>query len=237
MLNLAICDDNEFFLQELGSHIRTILRTLGREYALSSFTSGAQLLNSGFHDIIFLDIRMEGIDGIETAKKLRARGDSCKLVFLTAYKQYVFHAFDLEAAHYLMKPVSFPKLSSVLSRIIDGLNFDSQNFVDVKQGSSFTRIRFCDILYIEVIDRKLFLHTLKETYAFYGKIEQLEHDLTDVFFRCHRSYIVNLSYVIHYNNESIGLSNGEKILISRRRYKEFCKYFLSFLKKEEMQHE
>lgn len=231
MLSLAICDDNELFLQELSNHIRTILIPLGHEYALSSFTSGVQLLNSGFFDIIFLDVRMEGIDGIETAQKLRDRGDTCKLVFLSAYKQYVFRAFDVEAVHYLVKPVSFEKLSSVLYRIINNLNSDSQNFVDVKQAGNLTRIRFCDILYIEVIDRKLFLHTVKQTYDSYGKIDQIERKLPDHFFRCHRSYIINFSYVRHYDNESIRLENGESVLISKRRYKTFCHCFLDFLKK------
>lgn len=220
-----------FFLQELAKEISAVFHNRRTPYSLAEFTGGEQLLNSVPHDIVFLDIEMNGMDGMETAGKLRERGDKCKLIFLTAHKKYVFSAFDVEAAHYFTKPVDPKKLNCVLNRIVNNLEAEEQLFITVKKGSAWTRINYSDILYIEVFDRKLFMHTTQDTYEFYGKLEKLEHEMPDCFFRCHRSYIVNLTFVRHYDKTSILLENGITVLISKRKYREFCTYFLNFLKK------
>lgn len=230
MINIAICDDNEIFLQELAKSIERALEGGKVIYTITKFTSGICLLNAAFYDIVFLDIEMDGLNGIETAIRLRERGDQCKLIFLTAHKKYVFSAFDVDAAHYLVKPIQEEKLKAVLFKCINNMGSDVQDFISVRKGTSLSRVLLKDILYIEVLDRKLFVHSSFETYDFYDKLHRLEDNLPPDFFRCHRSYMVNLSFVIRYNKVAITLKNGEIIPISKRKYSEFCKSFLYFLK-------
>lgn len=231
MIHIAICDDNACFLQELTRHIGSILHSQKNHYTLAGFTSGEQLLNASPFDIVFLDIEMVGMDGMETARKLRERGDRCKLIFLTAHKKYVFSAFDVEAMQYLLKPLDIERLHIVLNQAILRLEAENTQYLNVKQGNKITRVPFGSISYIEVFDRKLFIHTAQCTYDFYGKLEELEELLSEDFFRCHRSYIVNLSYVRRYDKTAITLTNGETVFISKRKYSIFCKRFLAFLKK------
>ena len=86
------------------------------------------------------------------------------------------------------------------------------------------------ILYLEVLDRKIYLHTSEETVPFYGKLEDLEPALPGTFFRCHRSYIVNLRHVQYYNKNEIRLDNEDRIPLSKRRYKSFGLAFMHYLK-------
>lgn len=231
MVYIAVCDDNIYFLQELTRHINAILNEQKSNYTLEEFTSGEQLLNARPFDIIFLDIEMVGMNGMETARKLRERGDKSMLVFLTAHKKYVFSAFDVEAMQYLLKPLDIERLKTVLNQAILRLETENTQYLNIKQGNKVTRVPFNSILYIEVFDRKLFIHTAVCTYDFYGKLDELEELLSDDFFRCHRSYIVNLSYVRRYDKTAITMTTGDMVFISKRKYSMFCKRFLAFLKK------
>lgn len=230
-MNIAICDDDEHCLAEIEKEIAEAFHQGENQYAVARFASGSELLSSGGHDVVFLDVEMEGIDGIETARRLRERGDNCKLIFLTAHEEYALPAFDVEASGYLLKPVNPEKLSALLHKIAGEQQISASHFITVKQGANSVSLNAKDIRYIEVFDRKLFLHTTLMVYDFYEKLERIEKELSGDFFRCHRSYLVNLAYIKRYDKSSITLSNDETVLISKRKYREFCQRFLEFLKK------
>lgn len=102
--------------------------------------------------------------------------------------------------------------------------------IAIRQGTAVRRIPFGQILYLEVINRKIHLHTKNEILPFYGKLEELEPALPETFFRCHRSYIVNLSHVQRYDKKDIWLCNEEQIPLSKRRYQAFGLRFMNYLK-------
>ncbi len=232
MIHIAVCDDDTCFVKEVSQQIAAILTGAAIPYRLSAFSNGIQLLEKGPFDLVFLDVEMPNMDGMETARRLQMGASHCYLVFLTAYRQYVFAAFDVEASHYLIKPVQQEKLQEVLLRLARRIQTETGCCVVVRQGGALRRIPLETIHFIEVLDRKVFLHTSKEVYDFYGKLERFEQELPEVFFRCHRSYIVNFQYVRRYDKTGIRLSNGESIPISKRKYTEFCKEFLYYLKKK-----
>lgn len=231
MLRIAVCDDDALFAEETAGRVAAILKDK-TEYTVSKFTSAGQLLASGPQDIVLLDIEMQGLDGMEAARRLRARGDACRLIFLTSHPRYVFAAFDVEASHYLTKPVEPKKLREVLLRLTARVSEEALRCIAVRQGAGLLRIPLSDILYLEVVDRKVFLHTAEATYDFYGKLEQLEQEFPEGFFRCHRSYIVQFSHIRRYDQAEITLVNGERIPISKRKYQMFCHAFLQYLKKD-----
>lgn len=230
MITIAVCDDNALFLVEVSRQIAAVLEEAGIAFRLSQFTGGGQLLAAPPFELVFLDVEMAPPDGLETARRLRDRGDRSKLVFLTSHKQYVFSAFDVEASQYLLKPPDSQKLREVLLRLCAKAGEEEERFLTVKQGTGICKISLNQILYIEVLGRKITLHTPDKKWDFYGKLEQLEETLPDSFFRCHRSFVVNLAYVSRYDKTTAMMENGDEVPIAKRKYPAFGKAFLTFLR-------
>lgn len=201
-------------------------------HSITTFQNGRDLLNSGFFDIVFLDIEMDGLNGIEAAQKLRLLGYNSRIIFLSSHQKYVFSAFDVSASHYLLKPLDTAKLEEVLSKITRELSSEKEHCYTVKCGSEIQRIPFSQIKFAEVFGRKVSLHTKQEVFTFNGRLDELAESFPLSFFRCHKSYLVNLAMVIKYDKESAILSSGESVPIARRKFGEFGKAFLAFLRKE-----
>ena len=231
MIRIAVCEDEQILLERLTGHIKNILNKHSVIFSIEAYTNGNVLLSRGTFDIVFLDIAMKPLNGLTLAKKLRARGDESKLIFITAHRQYAIDAYDVQAFHYLVKPVDMNKLEAVLLQLCSSLKNEYKHAIAVRQGTSVIRVPFEQILYLEVINRKIYLHKKEESFPFYGKLDELEPALPDTFFRCHRSYIVNFDHVQHYKKEEIWLDNEDTVPLSRRRYQAFGLAFMYYLKK------
>ena len=231
MIRIAVCEDEHILLEQLTDDIKNILNKYSVMYSIKAYANGSALLAREKFDILFLDIAMQPIGGLELAKRLRARGDESKLVFITAHQQYAIDAYDVQAFHYLIKPVDLKKLETVLLKLCSLLKAECEHALTFCQGTLVRRIPFEQILYLEVMNRKIYLHKNEETVPFYGKLNELEPMLPDTFFRCHRSYIVNFNHVKHYKREVIWLDNESIVPLSRRRYQAFGLAFMYYLKK------
>ncbi len=232
MLNIAICDDNLLFAQQANCEIKKILKDNHIEYNVAVFQTGRRLIDAGFFDIVFLDIEMQGLSGLETAEKLRKQSNNCRIIFLTSHRKYVFSAFDVSASHYLLKPLDIVKLKSVIMKIVDEFTIQQEQCCTVKRGTEVHRVPFSQIKFVEVFGRKISLHTQDEIFTFNGRLEELEKTLPKSFFRCHKSYILNLAEVRKYDKETAILQSGNKVPIARRKFAEFGKEFLAFLREK-----
>ena len=232
-MNVFLCDDQSEFMHEFANDLEGYFRTRNIPFQLFLFTSGTELLSSkAVPDLIFLDIKLGEESGLDTARKIRESNTRAKLVFLTAYKQYVFQSFDVDASHYLIKPVSRKKLYPVLDHIIKQLNLLKEPPIILKSGQSTICIFCSDLMYLEVNNKTLTLHNQTYTTEFSGKLESVEKNLPARFFRCHRSYIVNMDYIVWFDRMDLHLSNGEIIPVSKRKYQDFSSTFLKYMKKE-----
>lgn len=233
MLSIAVCDDEIIECAGMAEKIRGTLEEMKVPCFLRQFNSGEELLQSEEDfDIVFLDIMMDGLDGMKTAKRIRKKASCRLLVFISASREYVFDAYDVEAFWYLVKPVERAKLKQVLKKALLKTEAASPDFILVNKGRQKQKIFLRDILYFEIMGRLIDIHKIGGISDYYGKISILEEELREKgFFRCHKSYLVHLKYVKGYNRQEAVLDNGEKIPVSKRRYEEFCKALLSYMKK------
>lgn len=233
MLSIAVCDDEMFDCCKMTKDIKDILEEMEITYTIQQFYNGKELLQAVENfDIIFLDILMHGMDGMQTAQLLREKAFQNKLVFVSSSREYVFDAYDVEAFYYLVKPVDRNKLKNILHRCAMKLAQDPEEFIIINKERHNKKLFLKDIFYFEIRGRVVFVHSVGGIFDYYDQISTLEHNLRDKgFFRCHKSFLVNQGHVDTYNREELTLDNGEKIIIAKRRYEGFCKSILEFMKK------
>ena len=230
-MRIAICDDEK----EICGQLKRLVLRQRADCEVFLFDSGRKLLEARqrFH-IILMDIQMEGMSGIETAKALRMKDENAVLIFVTALKEYVFDAFDVSAFHYLLKPVSEDKFR----RVFESACRQAQKREEEDGEQIFFRTRMRsftlqkrDILYVESRGRKVDIHTVRECVTVYATMNGLAEQLGENFYRCHRGYLVNLGYVAEYEPDRILLRGGETVFMARDKYAEFIRVYMGFLKK------
>lgn len=233
MLSIAVCDDEILDCCNMAKDIKDILGEMDIPFIVRQFSSGRDLLNAMENfDVIFLDIMMCGMDGMKTAQLLREKAFDKILIFISASRDYVFEAYDVEAFQYLVKPIKHHKLKGVFQRVVKKLENHSQEFMLINQGRTRKKLLLREIHYFEIRGRIISVHGVEGIFDYYEQIGTLEKELQGKgFFRCHKSFLVNLRYVDNYNRQEIILDTGEKIAIAKRRYGAFCQEILEYMKR------
>ncbi|MDE7251370.1 MAG: LytTR family DNA-binding domain-containing protein [Acetatifactor sp.] len=234
-MNIAICDDEKAIREQINELIEK--ENLG--VCPEHYDSGDSLLAAGKQfDIVFLDIQMDGTDGIETAKKLRERStlngaEDTILIFITAIREYVFQAFDVAAFHYLLKPIEEDKFHEVFQRAkweLEKRKSKRRETIFIKTRNRSFTLEKDSILYIESRAKKVAIHTAGEVIEAYASMNEMEGQLGESFYRCHRGYLVNMAYVAEYDSENITLNNGEYVYLAKEKYGEFVKAYMRYLR-------
>lgn len=234
MLWIAVCDDEVMACVKIAGKIRGILDEMKVPCTIRQFYSGQELLQSPeTFDIIFLDIIMGGMDGMRTAQLVREKAYDKLLVFISASRDYVFDAYDVEAFQYLLKPIEDKKLKRVLQKAVCKTKERSQAFIIVSRDRQQKKLFLDDIYFFEIRGRMIDAHGTGGVFSYYEQIGILEKELQGKgFFRCHKSYLVNLKYVDVYNRQELVLDNGERIAIAKRRYEAFCEEILKYMREK-----
>ena len=231
-MRIAICDDEE--------KVREILlRKVGAAFpedTIDTFSSGEELLKAReISDILLLDIKMPGISGMEVAKALRERADKTVIIFITGEEQYVFDSFDVQAFHYLVKPFSDQKLEEVLNKAKELITKEKRQpekkYVMVNSGGSHIRICLSDVIYAEVFNSKVIVHTTDSDIEYYGRLTELEKLAGGDFFRTHRAYLVHLKFVKKYDATNVYLKKGQA-LVSKQNYPKLVQKVLDYNRRE-----
>ena len=232
MLRIAICDDEKYMSDKIKMMVSDYFCGKNMDIAISQFSSGEELLkDNGTIDILFLDIQMKEMDGMETARKLRNRKFKGVLIFITVLKEMVFRSFEVQAFDYLVKPIEASYFERTMERLLDTMKNASESSLLVQKGYESRIVLLEEIVFCEIIDRKVYLHlTSSEIIDFYDRIENLETKLDSSFYRCHRSFLINLKYLKSYKNGTAYMEGGAKIPVSRLRSKEFSNVILQYMR-------
>lgn len=230
-MQIAVCDDEK----EAREYICQKIKKLYPHAELLPFSSGDALLLSGSQpDILLLDIGMAGKDGMETAREFRKKNRDAILIFITAFEDCVFEAFDVGAFHYLVKPFEDKKFAAVLQNAVQRREEINKNQTSgempclvVTSGGKHITVNIEDIVYAEVFDRKVILHTLETDIEYYGKMKELEEKAGEDFYRPHRAYLINFRFVKKYDARTIYLEKGQA-LMAKKNYRDFVKCYLRY---------
>lgn len=232
MITVAVCDDEKYLMDQIRKLVSEFFRGKNTEASVVCFSNGEDLLKYDKSiDILFLDIQMNGMDGMEAAKELRSRNFGGYIIFITILKEMVFQSFEVQAYDYLVKPIEEKKFKRTMERLFASMKNVNEEKLLVQKGYERSIISFDDIVFCEIIDRKVYLHLASaDVVDFYDRIENLEARLDSRFFRCHRSYLINLKYLKSYKNGVAYMENGKEIPISRLRGKAFSEVVLQYMK-------
>lgn len=230
-MRLAVCEDNQLHREIFLFMLNRYATEKSMSFEISPYRNGMNFIydmeEGAYFDIVFLDIYMEDILGIDIARQLRTTGYRGSIIFLTASPDFALESYDVHADSYLLKPLSYAKLESVL----DGMMREVRPCIyQVCQRSSVTNLTLHEILYVESQNSKCIIHTVSgENYTAYKPLNTIEKELHDArFYRCHQSFLANLDYVRTLDKEFL-LTNGETIPIRQRGVKAVREAFLAYV--------
>ena len=233
-MRIAVCDDDRAIREEL---FRLIQKQVS-EADIAEYQSGEELINAkGNFDIYFLDIEMGKTSGMDIARHIREQEEGGRqrsiIIFVTGYREYMEAAFDVNAFHYLIKPIDAEKFSEVFNRAWKEASVSceqTKKYIMVKSSGTQQKLLLKDIYYIESGNKKVIFHTTKGTLEVYGKMEELENGLGNIFYRCHRCYLVNMEKISAYSADNIQVINGDNLLLARKKYSDFIKTYMRYVK-------
>ncbi len=217
-IRIAICDDTAEDIIRLSDALRAYDPT----FEIVTYTSGNEFLDDLLNadqivDLLFLDIYLPGLDGIQTAQSIRDRNRDLKIIFVSSSQDHLPQAYDVFAFNYLVKPLDQERLCRILDRAVDELSADRSQKICFSYKSTTYAINHQDIRYIESRDKLLLFHlTNGRCLQCYGKLDELESDLPQrTFIRCHKSYVVNAVHITQMGEKHISLGQTS-VGISRR---------------------
>ena len=220
MLRIGICDDLADARLVLRSALERILETRKIQGQFFEFSSGETLLrwydhHAGELDAVFLDMELHELDGMETARRLRAEDAGLQLVFVTGHADHVFDGYSVGALGYLMKPPRQEQLEAVLSRVQAALVRDLDRAYVCRSGDTRYRIPIARILYFASDRRQVQCVTEGRTYTFYGKLDAVAEEVGAAFVRVHQRYLVRAGAVDRMEGGEVVLRTGERLPVSR----------------------
>lgn len=233
-MRIAICDDEQGLHGLLKENLEKYAKKRGVIFLYDDFLSGAELVRAcsggGSYDLIFMDYQMSGLNGIETAKKLREKNDKTIIIFLTSFPQVVFESFEVNAFRFLVKPVDYEKLCSAL----DGYMTSREEalYLVLSDKSSSLRLDVNDIIYIEADNRSSIIRLTDRTVIHPTMLAEIQRQLPpDRFLRCHKSFIVGFRHISSHKGSCIFFDNGERAAASKSNTAEFKRKYLEYLKR------
>lgn len=227
VINIAICDDDKLICSQIENTLLSYTNSICLEVELNVFYDGKSLLDyieQGFPlDVLYLDIEMDQIDGIEVGKWLRKvlGNHNIEIIYISGHDHYDRQLFDVQPLHFISKPIKD-------SIVIDDLKLALERarkqagFFTYQKGFDIYKVPIKDIIYFESINRKIKIVTGDGINLFYGRLEDVLFTVSKYqFLQIHRSYLVNYNHVniIRYNE--VIMSNGEALPISKLRRQNF----------------
>ena len=230
-LRIAVCDDLRSEQLQLASYIRNYCHAHGLEAGIKLYSSGEELLDSffpGMFHIVFLDIYMNGISGVDTARKIRESDRTCAIIFATTSEDHGVVSYEVLASDYLVKPICEADVESAMDWCVDQLRA-SHRFLSISCDNGTAHMALQDIQYVEIQGHTAVIHTIDRVLTTRRVLDELEREIghTD-FLRCHRSFLVNMNHIQRLEKNAFRLNSGEMIPIGSSVMAKIKERFMSW---------
>ncbi len=223
-IKIAVCDDEILCLKQISDYLSQIETETGDKFSVFYFSSGDQLIDTMPRDIkiVLLDIKLSMITGIDVAKRLRTEGLDFFLFFITGNVQYALEGYEVHAYAFLQKPLQYAPFKMYLTEVIDKLKSRRPFMLQLKSGSQAEILDSNSILYAEVYGHTTYIISAEGRNEYIVSLSELEEKLKGHgFFRCHKSYLVNLKMVKGIKSSEIEMKNGDMVPLSKYRRSDF----------------
>jgi len=219
MIHFSICDDENTETAYLSNLIKNWASHTGHSIDIKCYPGAEAFLfacEDNVTDILLLDIQMGEMDGVTLARQIRKKDRAVQIIFATSYMEYIADGYEVEALHYLIKPVDPAKLYAVLDRAVSKLA-QAERCLLIQSGTQNTRLPLLDIRCLEVAHNHVTIYA-DEEYRIKKPLSVLEQELGDNFFKTHRSFIVNLKYVRKITKDTVWLQGDITVPLARGLY-------------------
>ena len=229
---IAVCDDERSMLRQLSQYLTQIQQETGDQYDLFYYTSAEELLTHIHRDVqvILLDISMGGMSGMDCARQLRAGGCTAAIFFITSMTEYALEGYDVQAFAFLPKPLVYGDLKQRLVKYFSTLDNSSRAVLPVETAAGTEILPIDEILYAEVFQHETSFVLPERKVNSLLQLSAVESRLSSHgFFRCHRSYLVNMAHIKSIRQDSVLMPGDIVIPISKYRRKEFMDAYAAFM--------
>ena len=232
MYQIVICDDDQSFIQDLKINLERYAADTGREFCFFEFHDGIELIENyqPDFDLIFMDIKMEKLNGLKTAEEIRKTDSTAGLFFLTSLSQYVWKGYEYGAINYLLKPMKYGRLKMELDRFFSRYQGREEGYLSFSNDNGKYKVLYKNLRYAETQKRNVLLHFDGQEQVIYKNMKEIASllEAQRQFARCHASFIVNMVYVKSVENLEAVLTTGERVPISQPKRKEFMAKLADF---------
>lgn len=228
MIRIAIIEDEQIHLDRLIAILEQYSKETSNEYKISSFSSPLLFIESFKcdYDLIFLDIKMPGIDGMQVAHHIREIDPKVVLVFITSLAQYAIEGYSVNAVDYILKPYSYGEFKLKMNRITNKFLNEEKKFILCQKDRAKYKINTKDIYYIETNVHQIEIHTENDSYTRYCALGVIEKELQGAgFVKINSCYLVNTRHIASVHKDECTMKNGISLKISRSHTKEISDLF------------
>ncbi len=234
MIKVCVCDDDVTIVDRICSVIDGISKQNNIITKVDMFYDGATLLrnlekNNSYYDVLFLDIEMENMDGIETARQLRLRDERAYIIYVSSHENYAIETFSVRPYQFVIKPFEDKVIEKHFIDVYEKILSNDESY-DFKHKGTYYKVLLKDVKYFESKNRSIDIHMEDGTvYEYYDILDKVEKKLCNTkmdFLRIHKSILVNSRYIAKKRYDHVELMNGEKLMISQTKRGEINEYYM-----------
>lgn len=240
MINVAVCDDEVSEIEKLEGILESISEKHGIHMEMEDFICGEKLLeriktSNIRYDLIFLDIEMKHLDGLDTAKQIRELDEQVYLIYVTGFESYALKAYEVHPYHFILKPVSVKTIEKCFLKVCENISLDAC-YYEYQYKKEYYKLPISDIMLFESDKRRINIYLADgSVYTYYDRLSLIEEKMknrTVDFWRIHQSYLVHAKYIRHKAFDYVVLTNGRQLYISEKRRKEINEQYLKAIERQ-----